>query len=132
MSTQIVALDKPPLFDYNRHIIILEVMTVKKSTKSILRVVISIVYIIWGIWSPLSAFKAVIALDVSAMISAAVGVMTLLSGIFGLLGLKKNTCKISGVIIFIVAVLGIVYALPTISITLIVNAILAWLYILCI
>ena len=104
----------------------------KKSTKSILRVVISIVYIIWGIWSPLSAFKAVVALDVSAMISAAVGVLTLLAGVFGLLGLKKNTCKISGVIIFIVAVLGIVYALPTISITLIVNAILAWLYILCV
>ena len=107
-------------------------MTVKKSTKSILRVVISIVYIIWGIWSPLSAFKAVIALDVSAMISAAVGVITLLAGIFGLLGLKKNSCRIFGVIIFLGAVASIIFAFPTISITSIVNAVLAWLFILCI
>ena len=103
----------------------------KKGTKNILRVVISIVYIIWGIWSPVSAFKAIVALDIGAIISASVGVLTLLAGIFGLLGVKKGRCRIFGIIIFIGAIVGIVFALPTISVNSIINAILAWLFIIC-
>ena len=104
----------------------------KKGTKNVLRVVISIVYIVWGLWSPISAFKAVLALDMGAIISAAVGVITLLAGIFGLLGAKKSMCRTMGVIIFIGAIVAIVFALPTINVNAIVNAILAWLFIACI
>ena len=104
----------------------------KKSIKNVLRVIISIVYIIWGIWSPVSAIDAVIALDVGAMISAGVGVLTLLAGIFGLLGIKKIKCRIFGIVIFVLSVVGVVFALPTISVNSIINAILAWLFIACI
>lgn len=103
----------------------------KKGTKNVLRVVISIVYIVWGLWSPISAINAILALNIGAMISAAVGVITLLAGIFGLLGAKKGVCRTMGVIIFIGAIVAIVFALPTISVNSIINAILAWLFIAC-
>ena len=103
----------------------------KSPAKKIIKILISIVYIVWGIYSPISAIRAVLDLNVGAMISAAVGVLTLLAGIFGLVGIKKTKCRIFGIVILVSAVLGIVVALPTISVSLIVNAILAWLFILC-
>lgn len=103
----------------------------KKGTRSVLRVIISIIYIVWGIWSPVSAIKAIIALDIGAIISATVGVLTLLAGIFGLLNVKREKCRIFGIIIFIGAVIGAILALPTISVNSIINAILAWLFIIC-
>lgn len=101
------------------------------ATKKIIKILISIVYIVWGIYSPISVIRAVLDLDLSAVLSALVGVMTLLAGIFGLIGIKKMKCRIFGVVILVVAVVGIVAALPTISIRLIVNAVLALLFILC-
>ena len=103
----------------------------KKGTKNVFRVIISIIYIIWGIWSPVSAFDAIVSLDVGAMISAGVGILTLLAGIFGLLGIKKIKCRIFGIVIFVLSVVAIVFALPAISVNSIINAILAWLFIAC-
>ena len=101
------------------------------ATKKIIKILISIVYIVWGIYSPISVIRAVLDLDLSAVLSVLVGVMTLLAGIFGLIGIKKMKCRIFGVVILVVAVVGIEAALPTISIRLIVNAVLALLFILC-
>ena len=103
----------------------------KKATKSILRIVISIVYIIWGLYSPISAIEAVLDLNVSAMIVAGVGIIMLLAGIFGLIGMKKIKCRIFGIVIFVFALVGVVTALPVISVTNIVTAVLAWLFIVC-
>lgn len=103
----------------------------KKSTKNVLRVIISIVYIVWGIYSPISAIQAIISLNVGAIVSAAVGVLTLLAGIFGLIGVKKGKCRAFGIIIFIFSVVAAVLALPTIATNSIINAILAWLFIIC-
>ena len=103
----------------------------KSGAKKIVKILISIVYIIWGIYSPISVIRAVLDLDVGAMISAGVGLLTLLAGIFGLIGIKKMKCRIFGIVILVFAVIGVVAALPSISVTLIVNAILAWLFILC-
>jgi hypothetical protein len=103
----------------------------KQGTKNILRVVISIVYILWGILSPITAFKAILALDIGAILSASVGIITLLAGIFGLMGVKKSKCRIFGIVIFILSIVSIVVALPAISINGIINAVLAWLFILC-
>jgi len=104
----------------------------KKSTKNVLRIVISIVYIIWGIYSPVSAIEAILALNIPAMVSAAVGVLMLLAGIFGLFGLKKGKCRAFGIVIFIFAIVSVVLALPTISVNSIVTAVLAWLFIVCV
>ena len=104
----------------------------KRSTRSLLRVIISIVYIVWGIWAPVNAFKAILALDMSAVISAAVGILTLFAGFLGLLDIRKSKCRIMGIIIFVGAVVSIVLALPSINVTSIVNAIIAWLFIICI
>ena len=56
----------------------------KSSTKNVLKILISIIYIVWGIYSPIQAFTAVLSLNISAIISAGVGVLTLLAGIFGI------------------------------------------------
>lgn len=101
------------------------------ATKKVIKILISIVYIIWGIYSPISVIRAVLDLDLSAILSALVGVMTLLAGIFGLIGIKKLKCRIFGTVILVLAVIGIVTALPVISLRLIVNAVLALLFILC-
>ena len=104
----------------------------KKATKNVLRVIISLVYIVWGIYSPISAIQAILALDLGAILSATVGVLTLLAGIFGLVGIKKSKCRVFGIVIFIFSAVAAVMALPAISTNSIVNAILAWLFIVCI
>lgn len=113
----------------------LEVQTVKKGTKNVFRVVISLIYIIWGIMSPVSAFKAIVALDVGAMISAAVGILMLLAGIFGLIGIKKNKQRAFGIIIFIFSLISLVFVFVNFNFGSIVRsavtALLAWLFILC-
>ena len=103
----------------------------KKTTKTVFKVIISIIYIIWGIYSPIQAFNAVLALDVGAMISAGVGILTLLAGIFGLLGMKKIKCRVFGIIIFVASAVGVVVALPAVNFASIVTAVLAWLFIVC-
>lgn len=103
----------------------------KKSTKNILRIIISLIYIVWGIYSPISVLNAIISLNVGAIVSAAVGLLTLLAGIFGLIGIKKAKCRVFGIIIFIFSVAAAILALPTIATNSIINAILAWLFIIC-
>ena len=104
----------------------------KKGTKTVFRIIISIIYIIWGLYSPISAIEAILELDVPAIILATVGVLMLLAGIFGLVGMKKIKCRVFGIIIFVFAVVAVVTALPTISVEPIVTALLAWLFIVCI
>ena len=104
----------------------------KKNTKNVLKVIISLIYIIWGIYSPIQAFEAVVALNVSAMISAGVGILTLLAGIFGLFGMKKDKCRVFGVIIFIFSLVGVITALPGLNISSMITAVLAWLFIVCV
>ena len=101
----------------------------KSTTRSLVRVIISLVYIVWGIMSPISAIKAAIALDISAIVTAIVGVLMLFAGFFGLLGIKRAKCRVCGVVIFLAAVLSVVVSLPAINFTSIVSAILAWLFI---
>ena len=102
----------------------------KSVTKGITRVLISILYIIWGIMAPVSAFKALIALDVNGIITAAVGILMLIAGVLALLGIKKAKVRLFGIIIFIAAVISVLLALPTINFVSIITAVLAWLFIL--
>jgi hypothetical protein len=106
----------------------------KATTKKIFKIIISLVYIVWGIYSPLSIIKAVFALDVGAIIAASVGVLTLLAGIFGLIGIKKTKCRAFGIVIMIFSIISIVYSIPMggIPVNSIINAVLAWLFISCI
>ena len=104
----------------------------KKGTKTLVRIIISIVYICWGIYAPMTALNAIVALDISALIGAGVGLLTLAAGIFGLLGMKRFKCRIFGLVIFVASVIAVVTALPTISAHSIITAVLAWLYIVCI
>ena len=104
----------------------------KKGTRTVFRILISILYIIWGIASPLTVLQAALSLNVGAILSASVGVLMLLAGIFGLFGLKKGPCRAFGIVIFVFAIVSVVVALPSISAQSIVSAILAWLFITCI
>ena len=101
----------------------------KSVTRSLTRVIISVLYIIWGIMSPLSAIKAILALDLSGIVTAAVGVLMLIAGFFGLLGIKRSKVRTFGVVIFIVAIVSVILSLPVINIMSIVSAVLAWLFI---
>ena len=104
----------------------------KSVTRGLIRVIISVLYIIWGIMSPLSAIKALIALDLSGIVTAAVGVLMLIAGFFGLLGIKRAKVRTFGVVIFVTAVVSVILSLPTINFMSIVSAVLAWLFILAI
>lgn len=103
-----------------------------KKTKNVIKILISIIYIVWGIYSPIQAFQAVISLNIGAIISAAVGILMLLAGIFGLFGMKKDKCRIFGIIICIFSIVGVVTALPVLNWSSIITAVLAWLFIVCI
>ncbi len=104
-----------------------------KTTRNLGRIIISILYIIWGLTAPLTAINAILALDIGAILSASVGVIMLLAGVFGLLKIKPATRRIFGVIIFVLAAVSFVTSLagggfawqPLLS------ALLAWLYIVC-
>ena len=103
----------------------------RKSTKrGLTRVLISILYIVWGIMAPMTALKALLALDLTGIVTAAVGVLMLIAGFYGLLDIRRAKIRTFGAIIFVVAVISIVLALPTINIVSIITAVLAWLYIL--
>ncbi len=98
--------------------------------KKVVRIIISIFYIIWGITAPLSAIDAVLALDVSALISAASGVIMLLAGIFGLFGIKPILRRVFGIIIFVGAAASLLVSLKTgLDWQPIVTAVMALLYI---
>ncbi len=103
----------------------------RKSTKrGLVRVLISLLYIVWGIMAPLSAIKALLALDLTGIVTAAVGVLMLIAGFYGLLDVRRAKIRTFGVIIFVVAVLSVVLSLPAINVVSIITAVLAWLYIL--
>ena len=104
----------------------------KSVTRGLTRVIISIIYIIWGIMAPISAFQALLALDLTGIVTAAVGVLMLIAGFFGLLGIKRAKVRTFGVVIFVVAVVSIVLALPAINFISIITAALAWLFIIAI
>ena len=104
----------------------------KSSTRNVLKILISIIYIVWGIYSPIQAFQAVLALNIGAIISAGVGILTLLAGIFGLFGMEKEKCRIFGIIICIFSLVGVVTALPALNTSSLITAILAWLFIICV
>ena len=103
----------------------------KKITKNILRIVISILYIVWGITAPLTALDAILAFNIPALISALTGLIMLSAGISGLIGLRRIKCRILGFVIFVLALVVVVTALPAIAVNSIVSAILAWLFIIC-
>ena len=102
----------------------------KSTTKSFVRVIVSILYIIWGIMAPVSVFKSLVALDLAGIMTAAVGVLMLLAGIYGLFGIKKAKARTFGIIIFLAAVVSVALALPAINVASIITAVLAWLFIL--
>lgn len=102
----------------------------KRGTKRFIHIIISIIYIAWGIGAPLSALEAVLSLNVSALLSAAVGIIMLLAGVFGLFRIKPLKRRIFGVIILVLSALSVVTSLKTgISWQAVLQAILAWLYI---
>ncbi len=99
--------------------------------KKVIHVIISILYIVWGIWAPVSVLDALLAFNLPAMISAAVGVIMLLAGIFGLFRLKPAYRRVFGIIIFVGALVSVITSLLHADIywSAVVQAILAWLYI---
>ena len=100
--------------------------------KKVIHIIISIIYIVWGITAPLTAIKAILALDVGALLTATTGVIMLLAGIFGLFRIKPIKRRIFGIIIFVLALVSVITAIAAgnfLPIGAIVQALLAWLYI---
>ncbi|MBQ9162994.1 MAG: hypothetical protein IJX74_06930 [Clostridia bacterium] len=100
--------------------------------KTVLRIITSIVYIAWGIYSPLSAIDAIMSLNVSALISAGVGVLMLVAGVLGLIGIKKSRRRVFAIIILVSSALPIITALPAFNISSFVTVAISVLYLLCI
>ena len=105
--------------------------------KKIIHIIISIVYIIWGIGAPLSLIKRLGALEITSLtsvgtlISIATGLVMLFAGIFGLLRIKRLKRLILGIVIFVLAVSGVITSIAGggLSWQAILQAVMAWLYI---
>ena len=105
--------------------------------KRFFQIIISIVYIIWGIGAPLSLIKSLVSLDITSLtsvgtlISIATGLVMLFAGIFGLLRIKRLKRLILGIVIFVLAVSGVITSIAGggLSWQAILQAVMAWLYI---
>ena len=105
--------------------------------KKVLHIIISIVYIIWGIGAPLTLIKSLASLDLASLasigtlISVATGLVMLFAGIFGLLRIKRLKRLILGIVIFVLAVSGVITSIAGggLSWQAILQAVMAWLYI---
>lgn len=100
----------------------------KKSNKQLIRVIISILYIVWGVAAPVSMLEAIVALDLTGILSAAVGILMLLSGVFALLGIKKSKCRIFAAIILVLSLLTLFSSITFQSIA---SAVLSVLFFIC-
>lgn len=107
----------------------------KKNTKKIVKVVISLIYIVWGLLSPVTAIKAILDLDLSAIIAVIPSILMLIVGILGLFGIKPKTCHALGVVVFVLALISAVFAVLgsglVTAVSPIITALLAWLFIVC-
>ena len=98
--------------------------------KKFARILVSILYIIWGISALISLWPDLIELYVAAILSAAVSVIMLLAGIFGLFGIQTAKRRVFGVIILVLALFSVVTSLQNGYLWQpIVSALLAFLYI---
>ena len=105
--------------------------------KKLIHIIISIVYIIWGIGAPRSLIKSLAALDLASLtsigtlISVATGLVMLFAGIFGLLRIKPLKRRILGIVIFVLAICGVVTSVVGggFSWQALLQALMAWAYI---
>ena len=105
--------------------------------KKLIHIIISIVYIVWGIGAPLSLIKSLVALDLASLasigtlISVATGLVMLFAGIFGLLRIKPLKRRILGIVIFVLAICGVVTSVVGggFSWQALLQALMAWAYI---
>ena len=105
--------------------------------KKLIHIIISIVYIVWGIGAPLSLIKSLVALDLASLasigtlISVATGLVMLFAGIFGLLRIKPLKRRILGIVIFVLAICGVVTSVVggDFSWQALLQALMAWAYI---
>ncbi len=103
------------------------------------RVVISLIYIVIGIDQLVPSVKEVLrsaeALDLIGMITASIGILMLLSGLFGILDVKRGVCRTMGIIIFAVSAFMFVWSLVKghgYQRDGLIAAALSWLFIICI
>lgn len=105
--------------------------------KKLIHVIISIVYIIWGIGAPLTLIKSLAALDIASLasigtlISVATGLVMFFAGIFGLLRIKPLKRRLLGIVIFVLALVGVITSVAGggFSWQALLQALMAWAYI---
>ena len=103
------------------------------SKKNITRVLISIIFIAYGVSSVLTAIKALLSLELAAVLGCALGILMFVTGILGILRTKIKICRILGVIICILSALKFAMALAggAFAVDCLVQALLAWKMLLC-
>lgn len=100
------------------------------SKRNITRVLISIIFIAYGVSSVLLALKAVLALELAAVLGCALGILMFVTGILGLFRTQIKTCRVLGIIICVLAALKFAMGLAggAFQVDLLVQALLAWIY----
>ena len=116
-------------------------MSRKKPSAGSQRVVISLVYVFLGIGSVLSAFEMLKGLlagtfpGLAPMLTVLAGVLMFLAGILGLFRLQKTARVWLGVLVFLVALVHLVFAVLSLDFSdigmALMQAAIAWLYIGC-
>lgn len=111
-------------------------MSVKKKNKdNAIRIIVSIIYIVLGAGSVWDVLDALLAHNLVAVLTAAVGLIMFMAGIMGLCKLNPSVCRVFGVIIFICAAFTLVWAFLGKNysglMTPLVQTLIAWLFIVC-
>ncbi len=113
----------------------------KSTTKNVFRVVVSLIFIVLGLSSAVAALPGLLGdladLQFHAIWSFAFDVVMFLAGLLGLLKMKRSTCVVFAVIIFIgfaiAAVSGIAANAPILTVAFAAaKAVIAWLFIGCV
>ena len=103
------------------------------------RIVISLIYIVMGIDSLIpsieAALRSALELDIIGILTASVGILMLLAGLFGILDVKRGVCRTMGIIICAVSAFMFVWAIRKgqgYQRDGLIGAALGWLFIICI
>lgn len=107
-------------------------------------IIISLIYIALGVDFVVGAWDMTLDIlkgnfpSAAETISIAVGVFMFLAGLFALFGVQKKVCRVFGVIIFVAAIISLVFCVTggafsfSALLDAIVKALVAWLFIVCI
>lgn len=104
-----------------------------KFSNSLTRIVVSLIYICTGVGNIIAVVQGGLG-STAQILTLVLGILLVGAGLFGLLHIKRVFCKICGIVLFVLAMVLLVNQLGSgmINTATLTQALIAWLFILCI